>query len=296
VQPAAHARVAIPATPMARQTGPAAEVVQSALVMQPTQVNVAVSQRGVVPEQLLSTSHCTHSFEAPHTGLAVGQVMEVMQPTHAPVVGSHTLGWPIPAGHIAPPSPHAAWQVWLLGQQTGVVPVPQSALVAHATHALFRQCGVAVGQFMSVKHWTHPAGTPGAVQSMPASWPPPLLPPSVLPPLLPAPLLPAPLLPPPPLLPAPLLLPPPLLLPCPLLLPPLPLPPLLVLSPPPASLSLLDESPLQWASTRGRVAAKGKTRTIQWMFRLLFMGTPKSWRGDCKVFAIHWLAQPFSSL
>jgi hypothetical protein len=41
---------------------------------------------------LLSTSHCTHCFEALQMGLAVGQFMPLTQPTHAPVVVSQTFG------------------------------------------------------------------------------------------------------------------------------------------------------------------------------------------------------------
>lgn len=109
VQPAWHVRV--PPAP-ARQTGVLGEV-QSELVRHATHVDVAVSQRGVEPEQLLSDSHCTQRFVVEsQTGVAVGQSEAERQPTHAPVDGSHRLGCPAPVGHVAPPSPpHAAWHV-----------------------------------------------------------------------------------------------------------------------------------------------------------------------------------------
>ena len=120
--------------------------------------------------QLVSAWHCTQRMAVEsQTGAADGQSIDERQPTHAPVLVSQMLGWPIPMGQGAPPSPQAAWHVWLPGQQTGVVPLPQSLLVTHVTQLPFKQCGAAVEQSEFVKHWTHPWGTPGPVQRVPAS-------------------------------------------------------------------------------------------------------------------------------
>ena len=72
-------------------------------------------------------------------GALVGQSFVVKQPTHAPVVGSHTLGCPAPVGHVIPPLVQAAWHVLSEGQHTGVDPLPQSALVTHVTQVPLRQ-------------------------------------------------------------------------------------------------------------------------------------------------------------
>jgi hypothetical protein len=94
-----------------RQMG-VAGLVQSPLVTQATHVSVVGSQRGVVPVQLLSALHCTQRIVVEsHTGVVVAQSIAERQPTQAPVVVSHTLGCPIPVGHVAPPSPQAAWHV-----------------------------------------------------------------------------------------------------------------------------------------------------------------------------------------
>ena len=76
----------------ARQTG-VAGFVQSLFVTHATHVSVVGSQRGVVPVQLLSAWHWTHrEVVESQTGAAVGQSIEVRQPTQAPVVVSHKLG------------------------------------------------------------------------------------------------------------------------------------------------------------------------------------------------------------
>jgi hypothetical protein len=109
VQPAWQDRPMRPIGPnAARHTG-VAGFVQSLFVTHATHVSVPGSQCGVVPVQLLSAWHCTHRIVAEsQTGEAVGQSIEVRQPTQAPVVVSQKL---VPIGHGAPPSPQAAWQV-----------------------------------------------------------------------------------------------------------------------------------------------------------------------------------------
>jgi hypothetical protein len=142
VQPGWHARVVWPPRPKPmRQMGPPIDPVQSAFVTQATHVRVVGSHRGIAPAQFMSVWHCTHLIVAKsHTGaVMLVQSVELRQPTHAPVTVSQRLGWPIPIGQVAPPSPHAAWHVWSPGQQIGCA-LPQSAFARHWTHDPFRQC------------------------------------------------------------------------------------------------------------------------------------------------------------
>jgi hypothetical protein len=113
-QPGAHVWVPL------RHTG-VDGVVQSAFTRQDTHMLVAVSQRAVVPEQLASDTHWTHCFVVgSQAGVSVGQSVDVLHPTQAPVAVSQVLA---AAGHAGPPSTaHDAWHVWVLGQQAGVVP------------------------------------------------------------------------------------------------------------------------------------------------------------------------------
>ncbi len=183
VQPGLHAP--------ARQTGPAAEVVQSLSAMHSTQRLVVSLQRRCGPAspalQLVVLTHCTHCWVVmSQTGRRMGppasgaHSWSLVHPTHAPVAVSQ---WSSGPTHAIPPSPaQEAWHVWLLGQQTGVDVPAQSALVAHATHVPARQTLVALGHSAFVRQSTHPAGTPGAVHRTPASWPPASWPPLPLPP------------------------------------------------------------------------------------------------------------------
>jgi hypothetical protein len=50
----------------------------------------------------------------------------------------------------------AAWQVWLPGQQLGVVPLPQSVFVLHWTQLPCTQKRIDAGHCESVVHTTHP--------------------------------------------------------------------------------------------------------------------------------------------
>jgi hypothetical protein len=83
-----------------------------------------------VPAQSERLLHCTHCCVVGSQILwDVGQFAAEMQPTHAPVVVLHVRSL-LSCGHdwlVV----HAAWQVWLAGQQLGVVPLPQSVLVLH---------------------------------------------------------------------------------------------------------------------------------------------------------------------
>jgi hypothetical protein len=117
-----------------------------------------VWQRGVVPPQSVFASHSTQVCVVVSQIFALaGQSVAVTQPTHAPVLVSQTS----PPRHVVPPSPtHDARHVWVDGWHAGVVP-EQSALEAHSTHALFRQCASFVGQSLSAMHWTQPAGVGG---------------------------------------------------------------------------------------------------------------------------------------
>ena len=171
----------------ARQTGPAAEVAQSVSAMHSTQRFVAVSHSGApasAPPQSAPVTHCTHCWVViSHTGRRSGppasgmQSADVEQPTHAPVATSHLFVAP---PHIGPPSvAHDAWQIWVLGQQTGVEDPAQSALVAQTTQVPLRQTFIPLGHWAFVRHSTQPAGTPGPpVQRLPPSCPPLLPPPS----------------------------------------------------------------------------------------------------------------------
>lgn len=57
-----------------------------------------------------------------------------MQPTHAPVDISHTVA--VTPGHPPPSPAQDAWQLCVVGEQTGVPP-EQSVLARHATQVLF---------------------------------------------------------------------------------------------------------------------------------------------------------------
>jgi hypothetical protein len=127
-----------------------------------TQVPVDVSQTGVLPTQAVAllAVHCTHvCVVLSQTGRLVEQapgplVVPGMQPTHAPVVVSHT-----PSGHVMPPSvAHDAWHRFALGEQMGVPP-EHSALETHCTQAcvVVSQCGAfAVVQLVSERQHAGP--------------------------------------------------------------------------------------------------------------------------------------------
>ena len=103
-----------PQVPFARQTGPAAELEQSALVAHSTHVLLAL--QCVAPPSLLAQSelvwHWTHCCETvsqigvirpkPPIPPSRMQSEEVWQPTHAPVVVSQIAVAP---AHRVPPSP-----------------------------------------------------------------------------------------------------------------------------------------------------------------------------------------------
>ena len=116
------------------QTGPAAEVAQSLLVLHATQLLVVVSQTGVeVPAQSALLKHSTHRrVVGSHCLSETGQsVPPTRQPTHAPEVVSQ-IGRLDRGSHAVPPSTvHDGPHVCVAGEHTGVVPEPQSALVEH---------------------------------------------------------------------------------------------------------------------------------------------------------------------
>jgi hypothetical protein len=98
--------------------------------------------------------HCTHAcVVGSQIFAAAGQSAAVLQPTQAPVAVSQI-------GALRPAHcwllVHAAWHVWVPGQQEGVVPVPQSAFVAHSTQAPCWQRGIAAGHWELLMQSTHP--------------------------------------------------------------------------------------------------------------------------------------------
>jgi hypothetical protein len=114
------------------QTGKA--VPQSALERQATQVLADVRQRGALAGQSEVARHCTHwsvvvlqivPLPAPPLQSAF-----VLQPMQAPVLVSQMAVRPCWHWVLLV---HAAWQVWLPGQHTGVVPV-QPADEVHCSH------------------------------------------------------------------------------------------------------------------------------------------------------------------
>jgi hypothetical protein len=103
VQPARH----IPAFP---QTGVAP--LQSASEAHSTQA--LFRQWGVLPEHSASDWHWTHVCVVDwQTGRVVGQFVALMQPTHAPVAGSHI--WPLPHPMAPPSAEHDGRQVCVAG-------------------------------------------------------------------------------------------------------------------------------------------------------------------------------------
>ena len=131
-------------------------VPQSAFDRHATQAWVDARQRGAPAGQSVFCRHCTHcsvvaSQIAPPAAPPV-QSDAILQPMQAPELVSH-MGLRPPHWALLV---HAAWQVLLPGQHTGVAP-EHPAEPVHCWQRPCEQYGAVAGQSGSVRHMTQPS-------------------------------------------------------------------------------------------------------------------------------------------